>query len=168
MMQSTVLIITLVLMAVVAFVFIQVVRSVKAESGSVDTDTRRSRFIWALIVVGIVVTTGSLREWPHAIASGNDVFQVNATAGQWYWEIDKQKVPLGKTVVFNLNAKDVNHGFGVMDSSGTLLLQTQAMPGYINRVQYVFDKPGKYRVVCMEFCGIGHHAMIDEFEVVAN
>jgi cytochrome c oxidase subunit 2 len=42
------------------------------------------------------------------------------------------------------------------------------MPGYINKVEFVFDNPGQYRVLCMEFCGVGHHDMNDEFEVVTN
>lgn len=167
-MQSTVLIVTLVLMAVVAFVFLRVVRSVNSDDEPQNANSHRTKFIWGLVIVGVAVTYASLREWPHAIASGGPVIQVNAKAGQWFWEIDKQKLPLGKTVVFNLHAKDVNHGFGVMDSSGTLLFQTQAMPGYVNQVQYVFTKVGKYRVLCMEFCGVGHHDMNDEFEVVAE
>jgi cytochrome c oxidase subunit 2 len=49
-----------------------------------------------------------------------------------------------------------------------LLFQTQAMPGYINKVAYVFDEPGQHRVLCMEFCGVGHHDMTDTFDVVAD
>lgn len=121
-----------------------------------------------MLILGGLVTLGSLRVWPHMIPVGEDVVQFNATGGSWYWEIDTYEVPLGKTVVFNLTTVDVNHGFGVVDEEGTLLFQTQAMPGYVNKVKYVFDTPGTYRVVCMEFCGIGHHAMTNEFEVLAE
>ena len=111
---------------------------------------------------------GSLRQWPHTVATGDGVVQVNATGAQWSWEIDTHKIPVGKKVVFNLYTKDVNHGFGVVDQSGRLLFQMQAMPGYINKVAFVFDEPGQYRVLCMEFCGVGHHDMNDDFEIVAN
>ena len=167
-MQSTVLVVTLVLMIAVALPFLKAVRSAGAEGEPDKVEPRRNRLIWALVVAGVVITAASLREWPHAIAAGEDVVQVNATGGQWYWEIDTQEIPIGKTVVFNLHTLDVNHGFGVIDPSGRLLFQTQAMPGYVNKVQYVFDEPGNYRVLCMEFCGVAHHDMIDEFEVVAN
>jgi cytochrome c oxidase subunit 2 len=167
-MQSTILIVTLVLMIVVALPFLNAVRAAGRDGAARDVEKRRKRLIWALLIAGIVITAASLRQWPHAIAAGDDVVHVNVTGGQWYWEIGEQEVPAGKTVVFNLQAKDVNHGFGVIDASGRLLFQTQAMPGYVNQVQYIFDEPGEYRVLCMEFCGVAHHDMIDTFNVVAN
>ena len=167
-MQTTILAVTLVLMAVVALTFWRVVGAVNAETGPSNAGSRRSKLFWAMLISGVLVTVGSLRQWPHTVAAGEGVVQVNATGGQWFWEIDAKKVPAGKKVVFNLHSKDVNHGFGVADQSGRLLFQMQAMPGYINKVTYVFDEPGKYRVMCMEFCGVGHHDMNDEFEVVKN
>ena len=167
-MQTIILAITLVLMAVISIIFWRVVGAVNASSALSDTGSRRSKIFWALVVLGVLVTAGSLRQWPHAVAAGDEVVQVNATGDQWSWKIDTRKVPVGKKVVFNLHTNDVNHGFGVADQSGRLLFQIQAMPGYINKVTYVFDKPGPYRVMCMEFCGVGHHDMNDEFEVVTN
>ncbi|MEO9970171.1 MAG: cytochrome C oxidase subunit I [Hyphomonadaceae bacterium] len=167
-MQNVTLIISLVLMLAVGLVFFRAVRAVDSDTPLTDVETKRSRLIWGMMIVGVIVTLGSLRDWPHAIPTSGDIVQVNATGGLWYWEIDTTEVPLGKTVVFNLTTTDVNHGFGVVDEEGTLLLQTQAMPGYTNKVKYVFDKPGEYRVICMEFCGIGHHAMVNEFEVLAE
>ena len=57
---------------------------------------------------------------------------------------------------------------GVYDEETRLLFQTQGMPGYVNKVSYTFDKPGTYRVLCMELCGVAHHDMISEFTVVAE
>ena len=167
-MQFTVLAITLVLMIAVAIPFVRAVQATNADDIPDKIEPRRNKLIWALLAAGAVITVASLREWPHAIAGGDDAVQVNATGGQWYWDIDTQEIPIGKTVVFNLHTEDVNHGFGVVDPSGDLLFQTQAMPGYVNKVQYVFDEPGDYRVLCMEFCGVAHHDMIDEFTVTAN
>ena len=167
-MQTTILVVSLVLMAVVALTFWRVVAAVNAEADLSKANSRRSMFFWALVVLGVAVTAGSLRQWPHDVATGAEVVQVNATGAQWSWEIDTHKIPVGKKVVFNLHTKDVNHGFGVVDQSGRLLFQMQAMPGYINKVAFVFDEPGQYRVLCMEFCGVGHHDMNADFEVVAN
>ena len=107
-------------------------------------------------------------ESPSYSASDSEIIEVHVTGGQWYWDIDKQEIPAGKTIIFNLHTKDVNHGFGVIDKSGRLLFQTQAMPGYINKVQYVFDQPGQYQILCLEFCGVSHHDMTDEIKVVAR
>ncbi len=167
-MQSIILTVTLVLMAVVALAFWRVVGAVNAETEAINVGSRRSKLFWALVVLGVLVTAGSLRQWPHAVTVGSEVVQVNATAEQFSWEIDARKVPISKNIVFNLHTKDVNHGFGVYNPSGRLLFQMQAMPGYVNKVTYVFDKPGMYKVRCLELCGIGHHDMNDEFEVVSN
>lgn len=167
-MQTIVLTITLVLMAIVALIFVHAARAAQTNSDDATPERKRTALIWAMAIVGAAVTLMSLRSWPHAIAAEGDAVVINATGGQWYWEIDRQDVPKGSRVVFNLHTEDVNHGFGIVDPSGRLLFQTQAMPGYVNRVEHVFDEPGEYRVLCMEFCGVGHHDMIDEFQVVAN
>lgn len=167
-MQSIILIVSLVLMAVVALAFWRVIGAVNTDVEPVNIGSRRSKLFWGLVIFGLLVTVGSLREWPHTMTSGNEVVQVNATAEQFSWEIDTQKIPIGKKIVFNLHTKDVNHGFGVFNQSGRLLFQIQAMPGYINKVSYIFEKPGLYKVRCMELCGVGHHDMNDEFEVVTK
>jgi len=76
-------------------------------------------------------------------------------------------VEVGKPVVFKVTGADVNHGFGIYNEDLRLLGQTQAMPGYTNKLVYTFNKPGKYRILCLEYCGLAHHAMITELNVKA-
>lgn len=166
-MQATVLAVTLALMAVVAAVFFVVVGRTDAASAPANPEPRRQALIWGLLVIGVIVTVASLRPWPYAVGTGEAV-EVNATGQQWLWEIDIREVPAGRPVVFNVHAGDVNHGFGLTDPAGRLLFQTQAMPGYVNRVEYVFEEPGTYRVMCLEYCGLAHHGMNDEIVVVAD
>ena len=42
------------------------------------------------------------------------------------------------------------------------------MPGVTNRLVHTFTQPGKYRILCLEYCGLAHHGMILEFDVVAG
>lgn len=168
-MQTIVLLVSLAGMAVVAGAFIVAVRaSGAAAEVPADTERRRSRLLWGLIVLGVVVTAGTLWQWPHDVSAGSGAVTVNVTGAQWSWEIDRETVPANTVIVFNVHATDVNHGMGIYNEAGTLLTQTQGMPGYVNQVRYVFDEPGMYRVLCMEFCGVAHHEMIHEFEVVAS
>lgn len=167
-MQSIVLTITLILMAIMAFVFWRAAVAVNADSDSGNVDQRRRVMVYGLLIFGVVVTVASLQSWPHDVSAGNDTVNVRVSGGQWYWEVEAETVPVGKTIVFNMHTEDVNHGFGVINETGRLLFQTQVMPGYVNQVEYVFDEPGTYRVLCMEFCGIGHHDMVDTFDVVAS
>ncbi|MCO6494433.1 MAG: hypothetical protein J5I91_01960 [Bacteroidetes bacterium] len=66
------------------------------------------------------------------------------------------EIPAGKMVEFRVTSNDVTHGFAVYNPNNVLVTQTQAMPGYVNKLRWVFDEPGKYNILCTEFCGIGH------------
>ena len=167
-MQSYVLVISLLLMIVVAAVFWWVVGHSAANAqhepiGHVEG--YRSGLFWGLVVLGVVVAVGTLRPWPYGVSAADDAVIVTAAGSQWSWEIAPQEVPAGRPIVFKVTSSDVNHGFGIYDSDGTMLFQTQAMPGYVNQVQYTFTKPGQYRILCMEYCGLVHHDMIDKIEV---
>ena len=74
-------------------------------------------------------------------------------------------VPVGAAVEFRVTTLDVNHGFSLYGPDGSVVAQTQAMPGYVNRLRVVFDNPGTYTVLCLEFCGMSHHRMRGVVEV---
>jgi cytochrome c oxidase subunit 2 len=40
------------------------------------------------------------------------------------------------------------------------------MPGYHNKLTVTFEKAGRYTIACLEYCGLNHHKMIHEFEVL--
>jgi cytochrome c oxidase subunit II len=168
--QYAILTITLLGMALVAAPFILTVRSTASSTPPMQwlTESARGRLIWSLTGLGAVVTIASLWVWPHDVSGAAADQLVNATGHQWYWEIDRKAVTAGSPVVFNVHSGDVNHGMGVYDADDRLLFQVQAMPGYVNRVQYTFEKPGTYRLLCMEFCGIAHHNMIEKITVTAG
>ena len=166
-MQMTVLAISLVVMAALAWAFVAAVRASGSGEVSTGVETQRNRLIALLTVVGVIVSVASLRPWPHAVSAAPAAV-VNVSGGQWYWEIDAQAVPLNQPVAFNVHTVDVTHGFGVVNEAGRMLFQTQAIPGYATRVDYTFDAPGTYRVVCLEYCGVAHHDMITEFTVAAE
>ena len=69
------------------------------------------------------------------------------------------EVPADTLVEFRVTTLDSTHGFAVYDPNGAIIAQTQAMPGYINRLRIRFDKPGFYGVLCLEYCGAAHHIM---------
>ena len=171
--QDNVLILSLVLMALISAVFIFVVLN----SGQLEENyaaiqkkaySFRTKFFWSLAVLGLVVTVATTQTLPYASTRGNfsasDV-QINVVGKQWYWEIDQSTAKAGDTVVFNVTSGDVNHGLGIYDENLRLLGQTQAMPGYENKLKFTFDKPGEYKLLCMEYCGLAHHAMIAPFNV---
>jgi cytochrome c oxidase subunit 2 len=90
---------------------------------------------------------------------------VHVTARQFAWQLNPSAFPAHKKIAFLLTSKDVNHGFGIYDDRDHFVVQVQVVPGKTQRLVYTFDRPGTYRILCLEFCGVGHHVMQGSFEV---
>jgi len=169
--QTGVLLLSSMLMLIVLLAFVFVARN----SGEVREYSPiqaaaysfRAKLFWSLMVLGVIVATATLTNLPYATANTNQ--QVIEVVGhQWYWEVSGNEVEVGKPVVFNVTSGDVNHGLGIYDDKLRIVAQTQAMPDYINKLQHTFEKTGTYKFLCLEFCGLAHHAMVFELNVVAK
>jgi len=68
-------------------------------------------------------------------------------------------LPAGTLVEFRVTGLDVTHGFGIYGPRHELIAQTQAMPGYVNRLLVRLPESGAYKVLCLEYCAAGHHLM---------
>lgn len=129
----------------------------------------RSAWVKILFTLGIVVSLVTLVPFPiqRGLSASDGEFEViNVVGYQWYWKIDKTDLTTDKTYEFNVTSADVTHGFSIYDENDRIITQTQAMPGYVNKLVHKFESPGKYRVLCLEYCGLVHHNMIAEFNVV--
>ena len=173
MIQETVWFISLLLMAVIAAVFVYVaVNSSRTVQDYAAVQARalsfRARLFWLLLVVGAIIFFATTRVLPYASTHGvlaADAVEIDAVGRQWFWELSQNEVEAGATVIFNVTTEDVNHGMGIYDSELRLLAQTQAMPGYENKLQFTFNEPGEYKLMCLEYCGLAHHSMIIPFIV---
>ncbi len=170
--QEAVWLVTLVLMSAVlcVFIFVYARSQIRQEDYTPLKDRAyriRARFFWLLVVTLIPAALYNLIDLPYPAANAASQVDevVDARGFQWRWEIGKTEFKTGQTVLFRVSADDVNHGFGVYDESLRLVAQTQAMPGYTNALRVRFDKPGTYKVLCMEYCGTAHHGMISELQV---
>lgn len=92
---------------------------------------------------------------------------VDAAGQQWSWAMKPDTVRAGTPVEFRVTSADVNHGFAIYAPNGLIATQTQAMPGFTNKLVHTFTEPGTYTVMCLEYCGIGHAPMTAELKVVA-
>jgi cytochrome c oxidase subunit II len=88
--------------------------------------------------------------------------QVSLVAQAFSFSPERVQVPVGAEVTFYLTARDVIHGWQVERTN----LNVIVIPGEIAVLRYTFTNPGRYRVTCNEYCGIGHQNMLGEIEVV--
>lgn len=159
----------LMLSLAVAFIYVAMKSGDKAEASEVQNSAGKIRtaLFWIAVVAGVPITMMTLVDLPYAAQSDATAQIVRAEGSQFYWDISPVKIVAGQPVEFHVTAADATHGFAVFDESMTLLTQTQAMPEYTNILKYTFAKAGTYKVLCLEYCGSGHHEMSAEITVVA-
>ena len=174
--QNEVWIIALVGMGLVALGFIYVIA--QAGKPADDDATRKAahtsnvlrRWLFAaLLIIFVGGSYATLRHFPIPLQHGPlDVHQIVDVVGQqWSWQINPATVRTGSPVEFQVTSKDVNHGFAIYAPDDRIVTQTQAMPGFTNKIVYTFTQPGTYKVMCLEYCGVGHALMTSEIKVVA-
>ncbi len=79
-----------------------------------------------------------------------------ASVDHYLREVDNAVVvPVGKKVRFLFTANDVNHSWWVPE----LAIKKDAIPGFVNDMWTLIEKPGTYRGQCAELCGTGHGFM---------
>lgn len=146
---------------------------------------RRVLFLAALVAaVGVLATT--LPKAPYSAQSGNAagdadrIIYVAARQFEFIWSdepitsaedigrvarLDQVLLDAGSTAEFRVTSLDVTHGFGLYGPQRQIVAQTQAMPGYVNRLRVRLDEPGDYPVFCLEYCAAGHHRMRSQLTV---
>lgn len=88
-------------------------------------------------------------------------FEVHSIARMWAFDPYEIAVTPGSEVDLYLTSADVVHGFHIEGKNVNLM----AIPGQVNYARVKFDKPGEYKIVCHEYCGINHHAMVGVVKV---
>jgi cytochrome c oxidase subunit 2 len=166
---------------IIVGVFAAVARSRSATVDYARANRLRLLFLVSLSVILLTFLVSTLPRLPYPVEARAPDRVVHAVGKQYAWSLtdgagptlaawDRDfsptvTVPAGTMVEFRVTTLDVNHGFSLYAPDGHLVAQTQAMPGYVNRLRVVFDRPGTYTVLCLEFCGMGHHRMRGVVEV---
>jgi len=146
-----------------------------AEFGPIKKRLYAIRPYWfvLLLIIGAWASVVTLIDGlPYAATYGEadrppDI-TVSVTAYQFYWDMDQTSFVAGQDIAFEVTSNDVNHGFAIYDPEGRIVAQTQAMPGYTNILRHTFQKPGSYRIMCLEYCGLAHHNMTKELTVTGS
>ena len=89
---------------------------------------------------------------------GSDVYLM---AMSWQWQ-PVLRLRAGAEYTLHLSSLDVNHGF----SLNPLNVNFQVVPGYDYGLRVTPTAAGDFRIICNEFCGIGHHTMVGRVVVI--
>lgn len=79
-------------------------------------------------------------------------------ARTWQFEPREVRVKVGDTVTFFITSQDVQHGVKLVGSNVNMMI----LPGQVSRLSATFDKPGTFKFICHEYCGLAHHTMYGE------
>jgi len=100
-----------------------------------------------------------------------DALQIEVFGQQYSWifvyDNDKETennlvVPLGKAVKLNITSTDVIHSFYVP----AFRIKVDAVKGMKTHAWFYADKEGEYDVLCTEYCGTDHSAMVGVLKIV--
>src|SRR4051794_14750897 len=123
--------------------------------------------VWTLIPTVLVTAIGifSAIVLARNDALGKNVFRVNVTAQQFAWSFQYPeaknltsgtlRLPVGRSVLLTLKAKDVIHSFWVPEFGQ----KEDTVPGLTTTLHITPTRTGTFPVICTELCGLGHATM---------
>lgn len=90
----------------------------------------------------------------------SDVF---LSAQMWRWS-PAMILQKDQAYKMHISSLDVVHGLSIQPVN----MNFQVYPGYDYVLEFKPTEVGEYKIVCNEFCGIGHHTMIGKIVVIDN
>ena len=153
------------------------IRAVTAPEGRLDHRGGMRVVLWMgaigptiLLTVLLLFALPAMRPLP----SEPEDLRIRVEGEQFWWRVayddgkaaplvtaNEVRIPVGRTVAFDLAATDVIHSFWIPGLAGKM----DMIPGRTNRLVVKAEKAGRYRGACTEFCGLSHALMA--FDVIA-
>jgi cytochrome c oxidase subunit II len=119
----------------------------------------------ALVLLIIAIPTIQVIFRTQGVAAPASALTVTVRGWQWWWEFryptldvvtaNELHLPVGRTIVLDLEGPDVIHSFWVPQLGG----KRDVVPGRVNRIVLTPEKAGEYWGQCAEFCGASHANM---------
>lgn len=103
--------------------------------------------------------TGVNNDVPLVRPSADEPVYLRASMWNWYPALQLEK---GKTYKVHLSSVDLQHGFSIQPVNLNLMV----LPGYDYVANIKPTSTGDFRILCNEFCGVGHHTMVGKIEVI--
>ncbi|MFL5443028.1 MAG: cytochrome c oxidase subunit II [Myxococcales bacterium] len=100
-----------------------------------------------------------------------DAMDVYVQAKKWMWKfaypggpnsVNVLRVPSGRPVRLLMTSRDVIHSFYVPE----FRIKQDVLPGRYTETWFEATQPGRYQILCAEYCGAGHSIMRGEVIVL--
>ncbi len=107
------------------------------------------------------------REFVRQQTPPSDAIDVYLMAKKWMWKfaypdgpnaINVLRVPAGRNVRLLMTSRDVIHSFYVPE----FRIKQDVLPGRYTQTWFNAVQPGRYQILCAEYCGAGHSIMRGE------
>lgn len=129
--------------------------------GSVALET-----LWSIIpfIISITIFLGGAIVFYNQYRPPADAMEIYVVGKQWMWklqhetgqrEINELHIPVGRNVKLTMTTEDVIHDFAIP----AFRTKADIVPGRYSYIWFQATKPGKYRIQCMEYCGLNHSGM---------
>ncbi|MEO8072471.1 MAG: cytochrome c oxidase subunit II [Acidobacteriota bacterium] len=129
--------------------------------GSIALET-----LWSIIpfIISITIFLGGAIVFYNQYRPPADSMEIYVVGKQWMWkiqhgtgqrEINEMHIPVGRQIKLTMTTEDVIHDFAIP----AFRTKADIVPGRYSTIWFQATKPGKYRLQCMEYCGLNHSGM---------
>ena len=158
---------TLYALAMVAIVGWFALRITREGGGRGVTNVVFYSFAGFLVVCGVslhILTYNTIPWAPldlgRASITPDRTFSITAERHQFTLPSEKLTATCGEKVLFDVRSNDLTYGFGLFRKDHSMVFQMQVVPGHVNDVLWVFDRPGVYTIRSTEYSGPAGVAMV--------
>jgi cytochrome c oxidase subunit 2 len=88
-------------------------------------------------------------------------FTITAADHEFTLPAPKLRAVCGEKVRFDVTSNDLTYGFGLFRQDHSMVFQMQVLPGHVNDILWVFDRPGVYTIRSTEYSGPAGITMIE-------
>lgn len=121
---------------------------------------------WSIIPFIIVMTifVGGAVIYYNIYRPPTEAMEIYVVGKQWMWkmqhptgqrEINELHIPVNTKIRLTMTTEDVIHDFSVP----AFRTKSDVVPGRYTYMWFEATKPGRYRILCMEYCGLNHSGM---------
>ncbi len=128
--------------------------------------------LWIVLATLLVLTmfVYGVAGWRFLRGAPADALTVKVDSRQWAWSFEypnglksaQLAVPVGRNLHLEMSSRDVIHSFFVP----ALRIKQDTVPGMTTYAWFKATQPGTYDILCAEYCGERHSAMLAKLIVL--